>query len=109
MFTTTLEFPGVEFIMYDNEPFRTFRAYKFENAEALEAFVKKYNLLNDCVLMENFYILLSYMGPFQKLSSVPVLGHNVPPPAKELFNELKAFYEQSRIKGNETRFKKFRR
>lgn len=109
MFTNSIEFPGIEFITHDDEPFNAFRAYKFDNAEAFENFIKKYNLLNDCVVIDNYFIVIPYMGTMQKIPPVPVLGHNVPQDAKQLFEPLKAYYEENRIKGNETRFKKFRR
>jgi hypothetical protein len=101
--------PGQEFVKGKTSPSEVFRAFKFDSNEALESFVVKYNIFNDCVTIDNFNILLCYVGTTNKFASLPVLGHNVPANAKSKFIALKNFYEKSRIEGNETRNKKFRR
>jgi hypothetical protein len=103
------EAPGLEFIRARTDPFGVFRAFKFENEKALEAFIVKYNILNDCVFVDHYNILICYVGTVNRFSTAPVLGHNVPQNIKASFPELKSFYEKKRIKGNETRNKKFAR
>jgi hypothetical protein len=108
-FLSSKQFEGCEFIVELWEPCEVFRPFKFPNNEALEDFMKKYNLLNECVVVAGYNILICYVGNILKFSSVPVLGHNVPRSTKSTFEDLKKFYEKERINGNETRNKKFAR
>jgi len=110
IFLSSKEFKGFDLILKTREPYEVFRAFKFENGTDLENFVKKYNLLNDCIIMDDYYILIAYIGDIAGVNSnyLPLLGHNVALSTKHTFAEIKQFYNEERIKGNETRLKKYR-
>lgn len=109
VFISNKELTGTDYILHTGGNQEVFRAFKFLEAEDMEDFLKKYNLLNDCAIVDGYNILICYVGTLAKFSTAPTLGHNIPEATKNLFNNIKSFYEIERIKGNETRNKKFAR
>ena len=107
IFISHSELPGGECILSTRPPYFIVRAYKFEGDEPRANFSIKNNLLNDCIKVPGYNILLTYIGTLDFINNAPVLGHNVPAAAKNRFTELLKFYEHERIEGNKSRLKKF--
>lgn len=107
VFSSSKGVDGLEFILKTTNPNEIFRVFKFESTEDFENFIKKYNLLNDCVIIDGCKILIAQTGQLPEFNKLPILGHNIKPSTKNIFPNLKRFYEEERIKGNETRLKKF--
>lgn len=107
-FIVSQQLTGGELIICARKPYQISRVYRFEDPKAMENFIIKYNLLNAVAKVEGFNILICYVGTIEDAQTAPVLGHNVPETFLTRINALKTFYEEERIKGNETRLKKYR-
>jgi hypothetical protein len=100
-------FKGYEYILSTSQPFSLFRVYQFNDYRDLEGLQVKYNLLNNCLRIPNYNILLVYFGTLETVREAPVLGHLVDQSVKNQFENLLEFYDKERINGNESRFKKY--
>ncbi len=102
---------ATEFILSSSvETLTVFRALKFESIRDMENFIKKYNILGECVVIDGYNILICIVGnlyDFNDLPRIGDLGNKVL--IETISTELKSFYEKERIHGNETRLKKFAR
>lgn len=107
LFISCKELTGADYILTTEKPYNIFKVLKFEDNNSFENYIKKYNLLNDCITIDGYNILISFVGDIENFSTVPVLGHNITEQTKKTFEPLKTFYEKERLKGNETRLKKY--
>lgn len=107
VFISSKEITGGELILQTINPYPVFRVYKFEESRSLENFMIKYNLLNASIKIPGFNIIICLMGNIDFISENPVLGHNVQNEILHNLNNLSAYYEKERIRGNETRLKKY--
>ena len=111
VFIQSKELPGGgELILYTkpvDNTYPIFRAYKFDNAESYENFVRKYNLSNASVKIDGYRILICYTGILGEISDSVPTGQNISRSVVYLFNTLTTFYKEERIHGNESRLKKF--
>lgn len=96
-----------EFILATVAPYYLARVFKFESPDEMERFVIKYNILSECEAVPGYTILICFTGNIDQTNNLPVLGHNVPKDAKQFLKQATEFYYEERIKGNETRQKKF--
>jgi hypothetical protein len=109
VFINSKELPGGELILSTVAPYNIARVYKFNDAKALENFAIKYNVVLDAAHVIGYYILICFVGNIEKVSEAPILGHNINAKAKEFLKTATIFYEKERIKGNETRLKRYLR
>lgn len=107
VFIKNKEIEGLKLILYTQHPYTICRAIVFENTKQKEDFVIKYNLLNAAVTVPGYHILLCIYGTITNVHEIPVLGHNVTKDELIILEKLKYFYESERIKGNESRLKKY--
>lgn len=107
VFIKNKKIEGLKLILYTREPFTVCRAIEFETEKQKEDFVIKHNLLNAAVNVPGYNILLCKYGDIGDVRDAPVLGHHVTKEDLIILEKLKAFYEAERIKGNETRLKKY--
>lgn len=109
VFINSKDLAGGEYILSTRPPYYVLRAYRFEDPQSFENFIVKNNILNDCVEVPGYNILVAYIGTIEQVSLSPILGHNVPRELINNFTNLLNFYEKERIKGNESRLKKYRK
>jgi hypothetical protein len=109
VFISNKDLPGGELLLNTKTPFNIARVYKFEDGTSMENFIKKNNLLNSCGICHGYRILVCYIGTISGISEGVTLGHLVNAEDLETIKKLTEFYEENRIKGNESRFKKFAR
>ena len=109
LFISNKDLPGGELLLRTRPPYRIARAYKFEDERAMENFIIKNNLLGSCCITTGFRILICYVGTIEGINENPALVSTVTTDFLTTLNTLTTFYEKNRIKGNETRFKKFAR
>ena len=107
VFIKNKEIERLKLILYTRPPFTVCRAVEFETAKQKEDFVIKHNLLNAAVNVPGYHILLCKYGTIHGVRESPILGHHVTKEDLIILEKLKEFYEAERIKGNETRLKKY--
>lgn len=107
VFIHSKEVTGGELILFTKDPHFVFRVYKFESYKAKEEFAIKHNVVLDAEHVPGYNILICYVGTIENIREKVVLGHLVPAHAKEILKDTIEFYEKERIKGNETRLKKY--
>lgn len=107
VFLNSPEFPGIEFILSTKSPFNIYRIYQFHSKDDMEIFCSKHTIFGNFT-NEGYNIVFASAGtltnfnlkPVDKLQDPVVLEYQMP--------ELKQWYFDNRIKGNETRMKKYK-
>ncbi|MCU7548142.1 hypothetical protein OCK74_03410 [Chitinophagaceae bacterium LB-8] len=89
-------------------PFNLYRVYTFEDQKAFENFIRKYNLSNSCAIVDDYFIVISFIGTINDLKEKPVDGKTIDETVLQSFAAVKQFYQQNRLKGNESRLKKYK-
>lgn len=110
VFIQSKELASGELILCTRKPYVLIRAYRFEDNKGLEYFLKKYNLLDFAQPAPGYNILLCHVGHLSNPASGPLIGMGLKFTEPELITTIKdaiIFYEENRIKGNETRLKKY--
>lgn len=107
VFINSNQLPGGELILSTTVPYYIARVYKFNDAKAMENFAIKYNVILDAEHVPGYNILICYVGNIEFVTEAPILGHNINQTAKEFLKKVISFYEKERIKGNETRLKRY--
>lgn len=108
VFIQSEDLPGGELILQTKGEYYIFRAFKFLDRFSMENFLKNHNLLNDCIKIPGFRILICYIGNISHISEKVLLGQSVPMGAKRFFAQLTHFYETERTHQFEGRLKKFK-
>lgn len=98
-----------ELLLHTRPPYHLGRVQKFEDEHSFENFIKKYNLLNACCVCTGYRIIIYAVGTIENVTENPILGHSIKAETLSALNKLTTFYETERIKGNESRLKKFAR
>lgn len=112
VFINSKEIVGGELMLCTEKPYILIRAYKFESSKKLEGFLIKYNLLEYALDVPGYNILLCHVGQLASPANGPLLGlgkKHIDPELTITLKDALNFYEENRIKGNETRLKKFER
>ena len=110
VFIQNKELPaGGELLLYTKPPYDLFRVYKFEDSRGETNFINKNNLLNSCVQFDEYRIAICYIGTIQAFSEDIITEQGVPAQTLNLLPNLSKYYEKERIRGNESRLKKFLR
>ncbi len=107
VFISSKELNDIEFIMHTYYPCLLARAYKFEQTKAMENFVIKHNIFQKSFVCENFNILVCLHGSIEQATTEPIKGHLIHANELSILHNALKFYEKERIKGNESRLKKF--
>lgn len=104
VFINSPEFPGIEFILCTNPPFYIYRVYQFHSKEDLEKFSLKHTIFANFT-SEGYNIILTSAGHLENFQLTPP-RENIP--LEYQIPGLKLWYFDNRIKGNETRMKKYK-
>ncbi|SHN42200.1 hypothetical protein [Chitinophaga sp. CF418] len=101
--------PGSGVILSAHPPYNIGKIYRFESSESLDIFETKHQVKGLHTRIHPYNIIVVYIGTIDKIL-------NTIPPARlltiEIVKELKQmaiFYEREKIKGNETRLKRYLR
>lgn len=103
------QFTGTALIQGTDFPFPVFRVYAFEQERHMHHFIHKHKLENACAIPDEYNIAVCYIGNINQLEAIPLPAEVTEEGVLNQFSAVKNFYQQNRIKGNESRMKKFKK
>ena len=109
VFLESKEIPGFNLILCTEAPYNVGRPFRFDNDYDEQVFLKKYNLEDRCVIVPLYRIVLVWVGTIDDISDPAPAGSAVTLQHMQDLNKMLSFYEKERIKGNESRLKKYLR
>lgn len=107
VFVTSKDLPGGELLLQTTPPYSAFRAFKFDNERDMETFIRNTNIFGVCGTVTGYNILVCHVGTIDGIQAKVTPGHLLSSGDKNSTNQATFFYEQNRIKGNESRLKKY--
>lgn len=109
VFLDSKEIPGHNLVLCTEAPYNIGRPFRFENDHDLQVFLNKYKLEERCAIVADYRIILVWVGTVDDISDPVPAGNFVTVQHMQDLNKMLLFYEKERIKGNESRLKKYLR
>lgn len=99
---------GAGLIMATATGLPIFKIFKFETPELMARFLDKYQLQGIAAIVPGYRIVLAYIGDLSDLKDTPVISGGKFNWNNNFLNEMISFYESEKIKGSESRNKRYR-
>ncbi len=102
LFCEAKEIPGAGLIICTDYPFYVAKVFRFETDEQLRIFANKYDIFRSSGKVDFYRILICAVGTISDFGDTPKMIQ------RPIFNDMAKFYENEKVKGNETRLKRYR-